>query len=79
MTVDNHLHIGWFYEVYYEPLEVLRIVTEAGVADAAYSSTTSARDGVRYKEVEREIAGVTARYPADRCKPFLWYIPPYIE
>jgi predicted TIM-barrel fold metal-dependent hydrolase len=78
-AVDNHLHIGQFYETYYEPLEVLRIVTEAGITDAVYSSTTSAKDGVRYREVEREIAGVTARYPAEHYKPFLWYIPPYID
>jgi predicted TIM-barrel fold metal-dependent hydrolase len=79
MTQDYHLHIGQFWEVYYAPLEVLRIVTEAGVTDAAYSSTTSARDDVRYSEIEREIAAVIACYPADRYKPFLWYIPPYID
>jgi predicted TIM-barrel fold metal-dependent hydrolase len=79
ITADNHLHVGQFYEVYYEPLDVLRVVAEAGIRDAVYSSTTSAKDGVRYKEVEREIAGVTARYPTDKYKPFLWYIPPYID
>jgi predicted TIM-barrel fold metal-dependent hydrolase len=79
MTSDKHLHIGRFYDVYYEPLEVLRIVAEAGVTDAVYSSTTSAKDGVQYREVEEEISGVVARYSADRYKPFLWYIPPYID
>jgi predicted TIM-barrel fold metal-dependent hydrolase len=79
MTADNHLHIGQFYEIYYEPLEVLRIVTEAGITDAVYSSTTSAKEDIRYREVEREIAGVTARYPAESFVPFLWYIPPYID
>jgi predicted TIM-barrel fold metal-dependent hydrolase len=79
MKADNHLHIGQFYEAYYEPLEVLRIVAEAGITDAVYSSTTSGKDDVRYKEVEQEIAAVTARCPADRYKPFLWYIPPYID
>jgi predicted TIM-barrel fold metal-dependent hydrolase len=78
-TVDNHLHIGQFYEIYYEPLEVLRIVTGAGITDAVYSSTTSAKEGVRYREVEREITGVTACYPAENFKPFLWYIPPYLD
>jgi predicted TIM-barrel fold metal-dependent hydrolase len=57
----------------------LRIVTEAGITDAAYSSTTSVKDGIRYREVAREIAGLTARYPAESFKPFLWYIPPYID
>jgi predicted TIM-barrel fold metal-dependent hydrolase len=79
MTTDNHLHIGQFWETYYDPLEVLRIVAEAGVTDAVYSSTTSAKDDVHYTEVEREITAVIARYPADRYEPFLWYIPPYID
>jgi predicted TIM-barrel fold metal-dependent hydrolase len=79
ITVDNHLHIGQFYEVYYEPFEVLRIVTEAGITDAVYSSTTSTKDGVRYREVEQEIAGVISRYPAENFEPFLWYIPPWID
>jgi predicted TIM-barrel fold metal-dependent hydrolase len=79
MTADNHLHIGQFYEAYYEPLEVLRIAAEAGITDAVYSSTTSAKEGVCYREVEREIAAVAARYPAESYKPFLWHIPPYID
>jgi predicted TIM-barrel fold metal-dependent hydrolase len=79
MTEDYHLHIGQFCETYYDPLEVLRIVAEAGITDAAYSSTTSAKEGARYQEIEREIAAVTARYPADRYEPLLWYIPPYID
>jgi predicted TIM-barrel fold metal-dependent hydrolase len=79
MTQDNHLHIGWFNETYYDPLTVFSIVTEAGVTDAVYSSPTSAKDGVRYREVEREITVLIARYPADRYKPFLWYVPPYID
>jgi predicted TIM-barrel fold metal-dependent hydrolase len=79
VKTDNHLHIGQFYEAYYEPLEVLRVVTEAGVTDAVYSSTTSAKDGVKYREVEREIAAVTALYQAEKFKPFLWYIPSYLD
>ncbi|MDR0710174.1 MAG: amidohydrolase family protein [Spirochaetaceae bacterium] len=79
MKADNHLHIGQFCETYYDPLEILRIVAEAGITDAVYSSTTSGKDDVCYTEVEREIAAVTARYPADRYEPFLWYIPPYID
>jgi predicted TIM-barrel fold metal-dependent hydrolase len=43
------------------------------------SCPTSAKDGVRYAEVEREIAGAAALYNPERYKPFLWFIPPYIE
>ncbi|GHV25453.1 hypothetical protein AGMMS4952_03220 [Spirochaetia bacterium] len=76
---DNHVHIGQFCETWYEPLEVLGIVTEAGITDVVYSSTTSGKDEVRYKEIEHEIREVTAEYPPDKMEPFFWYIPPYID
>ena len=76
---DNHIHIGQFYNAYYEPCEILDIVAEAGVTDVVYTSTTSAKDGVHYAEVEREIAGAAALYDPERYKPFLWFIPPYID
>jgi hypothetical protein len=65
-AIDKHLHIGQFYEAYYEPLEVLRIAAEAGIRDAVYSSATSAKADLRYREAEGEIAA--ARYPAERYK-----------
>jgi predicted TIM-barrel fold metal-dependent hydrolase len=34
---------------------------------------------VRYKEIENEIRKVIAVHPPDKVKPFLWYIPPYID
>jgi hypothetical protein len=49
-AIDKHLHIGQFYEAYYEPLEVLRIVTEAGITDTVYSSATIAKADLRYRE-----------------------------
>ncbi|GHU15506.1 hypothetical protein FACS1894163_02460 [Spirochaetia bacterium] len=76
---DNHIHIGQFDEIYYEPLEVLSIVTEAGITDLVYSSTTSCKDDVRYKKIEHEIREVTAVYHPDKIEPFFWYIPPYID
>jgi predicted TIM-barrel fold metal-dependent hydrolase len=79
MTADNHLHVGQFRETYYDPLEVLRVVTEAGITDAVYSSTTSGKEDVRYTEVEREIAAVISHYPPENFEPFFWYIPPYID
>jgi len=76
---DNHIHIGRFYDVYYKPHEILDIVAEAGITDAVYTSTTSAKDGVRYVEVEREIAEAVDLYAPERYMPFLWFIPPYID
>ena len=76
---DKHLHIGQFEEIYYEADEILDIAAEAGVRDAVYMSLSSAKDGVRYREVEKEIAAAAARHDPLLFKPFLWYIPPYID
>jgi hypothetical protein len=76
---DNHVHIGQFCEAYYKLLDVLDIVTATGVERIAYSSTTSGKDGVLYKEIEREITEAVSRYPPPMIKPFFWYIPPYID
>ena len=77
--IDTHIHIGRFYDVYYNPIDILRIVSEADVKHVEYSSTTSFDDNARYKDVEKEIAEVTAYYSSDYITPFLWYIPPYID
>jgi len=79
MMIDTHIHIGQFEEVYYKPLDILRIVTEAGISAVSYSSTTSCKDSVCYKDVEMEIAEVSACYTPDSIIPFLWYIPAYID
>jgi predicted TIM-barrel fold metal-dependent hydrolase len=75
--IDTHLHIGQFYETWYDPLMVLDIVTGEGVTDAIYTSTTSGKDGVLYAEVEREIALVAARHDPQKIRPYLWYNPGY--
>ena len=77
--IDTHLHIGQFMEARYDPAEILDIVLEAGVNRGMYSSTTSAEDGVHYRQVEREIAATAMRYPPEQFVPLLWYIPPYID
>ncbi|MDR0313112.1 MAG: amidohydrolase family protein [Treponema sp.] len=76
---DFHIHIGQFQEIYYEPLHILNVVSEAGVSHAAYSSVTSCKNDVTYKEVEREIAEVAVHFPSKNITPFFWYIPSYIN
>lgn len=76
---DTHIHTGQFYDVHYDPLEVIGIITDAGVEESVFSSTTSGKDDVQYAEIEQEIAVVVSRYSPDTIKPFLWYIPDYID
>jgi len=77
--IDHHIHFGQFEEVYYEPLEIMRIVTENGINGCVYTSTSSCIDGVKYSVIEAEITQVAVRYPVDTFMPYLWYIPPYID
>jgi predicted TIM-barrel fold metal-dependent hydrolase/ribosomal protein L37AE/L43A len=74
---DNHIHIGQFEEIYYDPLEILRIVKDAEVTEAAYSSTTSGKEGVKYSEVYSEIAKAVSMFSPEIFKPYLWFVPSY--
>ena len=75
---DNHIHFGEFEEIYYDPVEVLHIVEEKGVTEAAYSSTTSMRKEVKYREVYIEIKSAISAFSPELFKPYLWYVPSYI-
>jgi predicted TIM-barrel fold metal-dependent hydrolase len=79
--IDNHVHIGQFYENYYEPLEILRIVFDAGIEGVSFSSTTNAKEAVRYGEIEKEMKSVFAGLGnlAEKAWALLWYIPDYVK
>ena len=75
--IDHHIHIGQFYEEYYEPLEIMRIIEASGlVAGCCFSSTTT---GVKYAKIEREIQSVSAVYPADIMQPYFRFMPAFIK
>jgi len=78
---DNHVHIGQFDNVYYEPLEVTEVVMSAGMEGMSFSSTSSCKDNVQYSEIEKEIAAFLSRvsYTAETIQPFFWYNPDYIN
>jgi predicted TIM-barrel fold metal-dependent hydrolase len=76
---DSHIHIGQFYENYYDPLEVMDSIVSAGVDSCWYSSTISSKENVNYNEIEKEIELVTAHYSPEKFKPFLWYVPEYAK
>jgi predicted TIM-barrel fold metal-dependent hydrolase len=79
--VDSHIHIGQFKNVYYDPLEITDIVISSGMEGLAFSSTTSCKDNVSYREIEKEIARFLSQtpYTPETVRPFFWYIPDYIS
>jgi predicted TIM-barrel fold metal-dependent hydrolase len=77
--IDNHIHIGQFNEVYYDPIEVIQIVMGAGMEGLCFSSTTSGKEGIKYSEIEREISHTLAhiRWSDEIARPFFWYVPDF--
>jgi predicted TIM-barrel fold metal-dependent hydrolase len=77
---DNHVHIGQYNAMYYEPLEIIETVMGAGMEGLAFSSTTTCKELVEYREIETEIDRLLGkiRYSPETVPPYLWYIPAYI-
>jgi predicted TIM-barrel fold metal-dependent hydrolase len=76
---DYHIHIGQFEETYYNPVEVLQIVLNAGIEKCLYSSTSSCITGIKYQQVEKEIAATVKIFDPDIMQALLWFTPDYIK
>ena len=77
--IDNHIHIGQYEEIYYEPLKILSIVKEKGITEAGYSSITSGKEDVNYNEIYSEIMVTISSFSSESFKPYLWFVPSYID
>ncbi|GHU27208.1 hypothetical protein FACS1894172_19270 [Spirochaetia bacterium] len=75
--IDTHIHIGQFREIFYNPSEIIQIISDSGIKGCVYSSTTSCKDGVKYHEIQKEIEGVISHFSPSIFKPYLWFIPSY--
>ncbi|MBR5964498.1 MAG: amidohydrolase family protein [Treponema sp.] len=81
---DYHIHFGQFNEVYYDALELFKLIEstqeQTCVTEIHYSSTSSCRDDADLALVEEEIAYAQS-YESKRLfvKPYLWFIPQYAE
>ncbi|MCL2762689.1 MAG: amidohydrolase family protein [Treponema sp.] len=78
---DNHVHIGQFKDVFYDPLEITEIVLSSGMEGMSFSSTSSCKDGIQYSKIEKEIGNLLScvPYTVKKIKPFFWYNPDYIH
>ena len=76
--IDSHIHIGQFYEEYYDPIMILDIIFNSGRIDGVvYSSTSSCIPDVKYDCVRKEIEAVLQKYPANIAIPLFWIVPEY--
>jgi len=78
---DNHVHIGQFEDVYYDPVEVMDIIMSSGIDGMSFSSVSSCKMNIMYSEIEKEIISFLSRIPYsdEIMRPFFWYIPDYIN
>jgi predicted TIM-barrel fold metal-dependent hydrolase len=78
---DNHVHIGQFKDIYYDPLEIVDTVMSAGMEGMSFSSTSSCKENIQYQEIEKEIAVFLSRisFSAETIRPFFWCVPDYIN
>jgi predicted TIM-barrel fold metal-dependent hydrolase len=78
---DSHIHIGQFYDTYYEPLEVADVVMSAGMDGFSFSTTSSCIDDIQYDYIEKEISKMlkSIPYSPETILPYFWFIPDYIK
>jgi len=84
--IDNHVHIGWWSDRYYDYQQVFDTVLtspKVKIDGLVFSSTSSCIFGVKYSEIEAEIGGIYSakdgktQYSQSVVKPLLWYVPDY--
>ena len=78
--IDNHIHIGQFKEIYYNPIEIIEIVMEK-CDGLCFSSTTTCRKNITYSEVEKEISHTlnNIKWSVEIVMPFFWYAPSFTK
>lgn len=84
--IDYHIHIGQFYEIYYDAHKIFSIIeslsNQTNITKVLYSSTSSCRDDAKLSLVEEEIFYAQNYKSSEKnfsVEPYLWFIPKYSE
>ncbi len=72
MLVDTHIHVGQFYETYYSPTSIIKLMADVGVDYYAVSSTTTCEED--FEKVLHEIEELVWN-DGDRVLPVMWITP----
>ena len=77
---DEHVHVGQFEDIYYDPIEICDIVMSTGMESLAFSSVSSCINNIHYSDIEKEIKSFLTHisYSDAVIRPFLWFVPNYI-
>ena len=73
MTIDNHVHIGWYADGYHSPREIWTELETAGISMAAVSSTSTCAE--LYHNIVTEFCQLISMAGKDKIKPLLWVTP----
>ncbi|MCH5347211.1 MAG: amidohydrolase family protein [Muribaculaceae bacterium] len=77
MSVDNHVHVGWYSDGYHSPHEVWHALRKAGILKACLSSTSICAE--LYHNVKTEFFQLFALAGRENIKPILWITPRMIK
>ena len=72
MFVDSHVHVGQYYDLYFSPTDVIRLMADIGVGYYAVSSTTTCEEN--YEKVLSELRELI-RLDGDKVLPVMWITP----
>ena len=72
MLIDTHVHVGQFYETYYSPTSIIKLMANVGVDYYAVSSTTTCEEN--YEKVLHEMEELVWN-DEEHVLPVLWITP----
>lgn len=77
MIIDNHVHVGWYWDGYHSAFEVWNGIKNAGINKCVVSSTSTCAD--LYHNILTEFYQMISLAGKDNIIPLLWISPKMIQ
>jgi len=78
MTTDCHIHIGEFYDLYFEPVTIAKELISMGIDKWYVSSTTTCSPVFDFSKITKEIKAMLD-YAPKQTVPNMWITPEMIK
>lgn len=72
MLIDSHIHVGQFYDLYFSPDYISKVMTDVGVDYYAVSSTSMCEEN--YPKVLEELRYLLKK-DGNKVLPIMWVTP----
>ncbi len=76
--IDHHVHIGEFYNLYFEPVSIAKELISLGVKKWYVSSVTTCSSVFDFLKITKEIEAMVD-YAPEQTMPVMWVTPEMIE